>query len=62
MTISSRRRSEMPKYIQLLYLGHVKMQLVDEEFQYASVDITNGLNTNAILRLFSTVVHAISLK
>ena len=32
----------MPTHIQLVYLGHVKIQLINGAFQFASVDITNG--------------------
>ena len=41
----------MPTYIQLMYLGHLKMQLVNEAFQFASVDITNGSFDSVVLRL-----------
>ena len=52
----------MPTYIQLVHFGHVIMQLVNVALQFASVDITNGLNVDVVLRLFSTVVYVISLK
>ena len=42
----------MPTYIQLVYLRHVKMQLVNGEFQVVDV----------VLRLISMVVHVISFK
>ena len=32
----------MPPYMQLAYLGLVKMQLINGAFQFASVEITNG--------------------
>ena len=32
----------MRTYIPPVYLGHVKMQLVNGMFQFALVDITNG--------------------
>ena len=52
----------MPTYLQPVHLGHVKMHLVDGEFQFASVDITNGPNVDVGLRLFSTVVHVINFQ
>ena len=32
----------MPKYIQLVYFGHIMMQLINGAFQFASVDIRMG--------------------
>ena len=47
----------MPTYIQLVYFGHVKIQLVKGSFQFASVAIRNGPNIDVGRRLFSTVVY-----
>ena len=56
----SGRRSDMPTYIQLVYLGHVKMQLVNGAFQFqlasVALDIPNRPNIDVILRLISAVV------
>ena len=49
----------MPTYIQLVYLVHVEMHLVNGAFHLASVDTTNGLNTDVVLRLIATVVHVV---
>ena len=48
----------MPTYIQLLYLGHVEIQVVNGAFQFqlALVDVPNRPNIDAILRLISAVV------
>ena len=53
----------MPTHIQLVYLGHIKMQRVNGAFPFASasVDVTNELNGD-VLRLFPTVAHVISFK
>ena len=58
MVAESGRRSDMPTYIQRVYLGHVEMQLVNGAFQFqlASVDIPNRPNVDVILRLISPVV------
>ena len=43
-----KRRSDVPiQHVQLVYLGHVKIQLVNEAFQFASVDIRNEPNFDA---------------
>ena len=52
----------MPTHIQLVYLEHIKMHLVDGEFQFASADITNGPNVDVVLRLFFMVIYVINLK
>ena len=52
----------MPLYVQLVYLEHAKMHLVNGEFELESVNVTNGSNAVVVLRLFSTVIHVISLK
>ena len=40
MATSSGRQSDMPTYyIQVVYFGHVEIQLVNGAFQFASVDI-----------------------
>ena len=58
MIAESGRRSAMPTYIQLLYLGHVEIQVVNGAFQFqlALVDVPNRPNIDAILRLISAVV------
>ena len=49
----------MPTYIQLVYPGHVEIQVVNGAFQFQLallVDIPNRPNIDAILRLVFAVV------